>query len=361
LDPIDSSTDYGSAGRLKSFVMMGDLGAFPSDPGAEFMRTYNGLKVVAHEVAHRWLSFPLLQEGKFRTMSLLHETDQAHWSYFFNADASIMEGNQIVDRGATLGSQRFVTSEVTDRLSSLDRYLMGFEDPLHVPDMFYVKNPAGTIRTSNSLPSHVPSAFGGTRWDFTINDIITANGPRVPSFYQSSKVHRLGFILVTKPGQVVNDQVAKLQKLHDAFLPYFNQATQGQAWVASNLQQAAGTTSDRIYFPYFEGDGSRYTGIAVANWGATPADIRFRSFDNTGVEISTPAAVLNPRMITIPPGAQIAMLAEQIHNLSFTEPRNAWVQAETSSSQVTGFFLTGDVNQTFLNGAVAGNASFTNL
>jgi hypothetical protein len=47
------------------------------------------------------------------------------------------------------------------------------------------------------------------------------------------------------------------------------------------------------------------------------------------------------------------MLAEQIHGLSPGGPRNGWIQAESSSSQVAGFFLEGDVNLAFLDGAPA--------
>jgi hypothetical protein len=359
LELVDNSIDYGSGGRLKSFVLMGDVGQFPSDPNVEFMRTYSSLAVIAHEVAHRWLAFPYLREERFSTESLLHSTDLAHWSFFFNADASLMEGNQILDRGAGLGSQRFVTSEVTNRLSSLDLYLMGFEDPNNVPPMFYVKNPTGTTRTSNSLPLHNPTVFGGTRWDFTVNDIVTANGPRVPSVFKSQKVHRLGFILVTRPGEAVAEKVSKLQAFHDAFVPYFNQLTKGEAWAVTNLQTALGTTPSRIYFPSFEGDSTSYTGIALANWGSAPADVLFTFFDNAGNEVSLPSGILNPRMITIPAGSQIAMLAEQIHGLSPGDPRNGWIRAESSSSLVAGFFLEGDVNLDFLDGASAGDQTST--
>jgi hypothetical protein len=64
-------------------------------------------------------------------------------------------------------------------------------------------------------------------------------------------------------------------------------------------------------------------------------------------------------MITIPPGSQIAMLAEQIHGLSPGDPRNGWIRAESSSSLVSGFFLEGDVNLAFLDGASAGDQTST--
>ncbi len=362
---FDDSGDYGSGGRLKSFVMMGGLGEFPSDPKQTFMRTYNSLEVVTHEVAHRWLAFPLLREGGIDTLSLLHTTDQAHWSFFFNADASLMEGNQIVDRGQGQGSQRFITSEVTDRFSALDRYLMGFLGANDVPPMFYVKNPVSVVppRSSTSLPSFQPTVFDGTRWDFALDDLIAANGPRVPSVYQSQKVHRLAFILVSdsqRQHPATQEQIAMLQSLHDAWVPYFNELTGGQAWAVTNPQSSPATTPSTTYFPFFAGDSTRYTGIALANWGPTPTDVLFRAYDNSGDPMSTPGDIINPRMITIPPGGQVAIMGEQIHGLALDgPPRNGWIQAEAGSSQVTGFFLEGDIKENYLDGAVAGDKTST--
>jgi hypothetical protein len=66
-------------------------------------------------------------------------------------------------------------------------------------------------------------------------------------------------------------------------------------------------------------------------------------------------------MVTIGPGKQVAMLAEQILGLSFSDPRNGWIQAQSTSSQVSGFFLDGDLDQNLLDGAVAGNQTYTEL
>jgi len=129
-----------------------------------------------------------------------------------------------------------------------------------------VKNPTGTSRNSNSLPSHAAAVFGGTRYDFTVDDIIAANGPRLPSYDQSQKAHRIAFVLVIKPGASATDQASKLQGLHNAWVPYFNQLTGGEAWVATNLQSEPSTSASKIYFPYYEGNISRYTGFAIANW-----------------------------------------------------------------------------------------------
>jgi hypothetical protein len=365
LGAIDYTQSFGSNGRLRSFVLMGSLDGlnrFPPDPTQKFFRTYNTLEVVAHEVAHRWLAHPLLQDGTTDPLALLHATDRAHWSFFFNADGSVMEGNKLVDQGEGRGDQRFVTGDPTNKYSDFDRYLMGFGTKESVPAMFFVQDPTGTTRRSDSLPSASVVSFGGTRRDFTIDNIISANGPRIPSALQSPKVYRQAFILLTRPGQqATSDQIQKLQRIRNAFVSYFNQQTGGVGYSVTSLQNTPGTTPARVYFPYFQGNGSRYTGIAVANWGATPADVEFRAYSNSGSLISSPANIINPRMITIPAGAQIALLAEQIHGLSLDDPRSGWIQARSSSSDVTGFFLDGDVSQNFLDGAVASNQVHKNL
>jgi hypothetical protein len=52
------------------------------------------------------------------------------------------------------------------------------------------------------------------------------------------------------------------------------------------------------------------------------------------------------------------MLAEQIHGLSLDDVRNSWIQARSSSSQVTGLFLEGDIDSSALDGAVVGGQTY---
>jgi hypothetical protein len=365
---IDYSKSYGSNGRLRSFVLMGSLdgtGRFPEDPTQSNMfRTYSTLQVLAHEVAHRWLAYPQIQTDTSSPNAIIHRSDKAHWSFFFNANASVMEGNDIEDRGADRGNDRFRTAAATNKYSDLDRYLMGYSAPEEVPPMFFVDSPTGTYYAPDQVPTTgtIGTLFGGIRRDFTLDHLIAANGTRTPTVYQSPKVFRQAFILVSRAGQAATQaQIAKLQRIRDAWVPYFNQQTRGRGYAATNLQSTPGTTSQRINFPFFQGDRERYTGIAVANWGNTAADLRFQAYDNSGRPLASPAEIINPRMITIAPGAQVAMLAEQIHGLSLDNTRNGWIQVDSSSSQVSGFFLDGNVAQTVLDGAVAGQPAATTL
>jgi hypothetical protein len=351
----DASADFGSNGRLRSFLNMGTLsgpGRYPADPNQIFLGTNNTITIMGQESGHRWLAFTPFQDGSVPSYSILGR-DNAHWSFFFDSDGSVMEGNDIEDRGPGLGNQEFKTVGATYTYSRLDQYIMGLLGKEDVSPMMLVENKYGTVLIASS-PPEVGVTFGGNRRDITIDSIIAANGTRVPSVYQSPKVFRQAFVLLSKSGlPATQDQIAKVQRIRDEWVKFFNAQTGGRGWVVTDLQDSPRTTPSRILIPYFQGNSQRFTGVAVANWGTAPADITFTAYGNDGKPLATPSNIINPRVITIAPSAQIAMLAEQIHGLSLQDARNGWIQANSTSSQVTGFFLDGDVSQTLLDGAVA--------
>ncbi len=354
--PIEDYTaEYGSNGQLRSLLNMGTLtgpGRYPDDPNQVFLGTNSTLGIMGQESGHRWLAFTPFQDGSQRSYAILGR-DLAHWSFFFDSDGSVMEGNDIEDRGAELGIQRFKTVGATYTFSLLDRYIMGLVGSDEVPKMFLVENTYGTLKRASSNPQ-VGVLFGGARKEIGIESIIAANGVREPSAYAAPKVFRQAFILLSRRGQPAqDDQIRKVQRIRDAWVEFFNKQTGGRGWIVTDLQRTPGTTSSRILIPYFQGNRERYTGIALANWGSTPADVRFTAYDNSGNPLRAPTNIINPRIITIPPLSQIALLAEQIHGLSLEDARNGWIEAESTGSQVTGFFLDGDVSQTLLDGAVA--------
>jgi len=359
----DYSSFYGSNGKLSSFLNMGSLsgvGRYPDDPNRIFLGTNSTMGIMGQEAGHRWLVFTPFRDGTTNSVSILGR-DRAHWSFFFNSNASVMEGNEIKDYGSDQGNMRFTTVGATSTYSMLDRYIMGLVGKNEVPSSFVVENPFGTLRTPSSSPA-VGVSFGGNRKDVTVDAIIAANGPRIPSVLQAQKVFRQAFILLTRKGQTATpEQIQKVQRIRDTWVTFFNEQTGKQGWVVTDLQTTPGTTPSKIFFPYFRGNSKRFTGIAVANWGSTPADVLFQSLNNNGDLTSVPANIINPRMITIPPRAQVALLAEQIHGLSLDDPRDGWIKADSSSSQVTGFFLDGDVDQTSLDGAVAGAQTSSSL
>jgi len=70
-------------------------------------------------------------------MKQLLGRDQAHWSFFLDSDASVMEGNDIEDKGGG----RFETVGIAHGFSALDQYGMGLRAAAEVPPFFYVEAP----------------------------------------------------------------------------------------------------------------------------------------------------------------------------------------------------------------------------
>ena len=177
LTQFDASRDFGSAGRLRSFTVMDWIGKYPEDPLQTFLGENNTVSVLGQEVGHRWLAFLEFRDHTGARSEALLGRDQAHWSFFFDSDASVMEGNDIED----LGGGSFRTTAAVQRYSRLDQYAMGLVSASQVPTFFYVDNPTNVAggRQADSAP-RVGVTFNGTRRDVLIEDIIAINGPRVP-------------------------------------------------------------------------------------------------------------------------------------------------------------------------------------
>jgi hypothetical protein len=228
----DVSRSLGSGGRLRSLVVMDWLGKYPEDPAQKFLGENSTLSVLGQEVGHRWLAYFEFRDRTGARSEALLGRDTAHWSFFFDSDASVMEGNDIEDQG---GGQ-FRTVDAVKRFSRLDQYAMGLVAASGVPPFFYVESPQGTTRTSESAPS-IGVAFTGTRRDVLIEDVIAIHGPRTPSVNDSARVHRQAFIYVVSAGRSTDPgQVAKLDRIRTAWDAFFLQATEGRMTSITRLR-----------------------------------------------------------------------------------------------------------------------------
>jgi hypothetical protein len=217
---FDSASDYGSAGRLESFVMMDDLGKYPADLNRRFLGADTALSVLAHEVGHRWLADALFKDGDRSSDDLLGR-DGVHWNFFMNSEGSFLEGNQIQD----LGAGRFQTTAAAVRYSPLDQYLMGLRASSEVPAFFYVKDPSGTTDTSKGRDPQVGVTFSGTRRDVSVGDVIAALGPRSPAVGAARTSIRQAFVLVGVGAAPTDADVAKLEATRSAFIPFYSAGT----------------------------------------------------------------------------------------------------------------------------------------
>src|SRR5438045_8981499 len=99
-----------------------------------------------------------------------------HWSFLFNSEASLLEGERIADLGVN-ASPRFLTADETQGYSPLDQYLMGFRPPGEVPEtLFAVIDPTPKYSPLQHPAKNV--TFDGTPVGIGLNDLIAAMGRR---------------------------------------------------------------------------------------------------------------------------------------------------------------------------------------
>lgn len=232
-DVFDSSSDFGSDGRLRSLVLMDALSKYPSNPTQRFLGEDSTLSLLGHETGHRWLAQLRFRDADGERSGELLGRDQAHWSFFFDSDASFMEGNDIED----LGGGAFRTAGAVRRYSLLDQYAMGLVAPSQVPPFFYVEAP------TNVVPDHdhedAPDTgvtFNGTRREVRIDDVIDVMGRREPASGSSPRVHRQAFIYVVSNGRTLDEaQVEKLDRIRRDWPPFFRSATNSRMTLETSL------------------------------------------------------------------------------------------------------------------------------
>jgi hypothetical protein len=233
IDQFDAASDFGSAGRLRSLVVMDALTKYPDSPTETVLGANNTLSVLGQEAGHRWLAFLRFRDVNNATSSALLGRDQAHWSFFMDSDASVMEGNDIED----LGGGAFKTTDAVRRYSLLDQYAMGLVSASQVPNFFYVESPVNVqpSRQAGDEPE-IGVTFNGTRRDVSIQDVIEVMGARSPSASNSSKVLRQAFIYAVSAGASVDSgQVSKMDAIRRAWVTFFSQATSGRMRADTSL------------------------------------------------------------------------------------------------------------------------------
>ena len=233
-ETFDFSRTFSSAGRLSSLVQMDALSKYPDDPATRFLGENSTLSVMGQEVGHRWLAYLRFSDHNRQPSEALLGRDSAHWSFFFDSDASVMEGNRIQD----LGGGSFRTVAAVEKYSLLDQYAMGLVRDSDVPKMFYVESPVNTTATADSAP-RAGVTFSGTRREVLINDVIEVMGTRSPSAASSPKVFRQAFVyLVSRNRTADPTAVAKIDRIRRAWEPFYAQATGNRGTADTRLQQS---------------------------------------------------------------------------------------------------------------------------
>ena len=234
---FDHTTEYGSQGRLRSFLTMKNLKVWEDDPLENtFGPATSTLSVLTHEFGHTWLAFI--------DPPVLLTRDRAHWNFFLHTSGSLLGGNDIQDNGD--GS--FITLAPKNIYSPLDLYLMGLLKPEDVPPTFLVTEPhdldlpppydqqtitADQLQGTYSLGD---VGFRGDKQEVRIEDIIAVNGMRIPDAESSQKDFRTAFILLAMGEEgPTPDEIEKVETVRLYWAPFFHRAANNLATVTSTL------------------------------------------------------------------------------------------------------------------------------
>src|ERR1700730_14758253 len=240
---LDITQLFGSKSKLQGYIDMAALTRYTTDPSDPNFETVLG--TLSHEVLHRWAAFVHFKQADGTLSDALIGHQGAHWSYLLNSSASVEYGADWKDNGD--GS--FTAVGIRKFYSPLDLYLAGFYKPEEVPPFFLIDNAA---IDKTQLPQENVTVTGAKR-AITVNDIIAAEGPRIPAADQAQKEYRLGFILLTGPGKPVSDaQVTAVNNVRNAFMTRFSILTGGRG-VAHVFPEAMPTAAAGTPTQLYEG------------------------------------------------------------------------------------------------------------
>jgi uncharacterized protein (TIGR03437 family) len=233
--PSDTGQQYGSPHRLQSVLNMGPLTQYPSNLDANVgsrgrITGDSAMTILGHEAGHLFLAFASVRNPQIPDDRPMLKPDGVHWSFNFNSEASLLEGNRIRDDG----NGNFFTTATVEGYSLLDQYLMGFVPPGQVPPTFYVANsssPATRFSQANQ-------PLTGTKRDVHIEEIVQAEGRRAPDPDVSQRHFRFAFILVIDPQRPPSDaDMQTLETFRSRFPEYYSRYTSGLAIAETTLRR----------------------------------------------------------------------------------------------------------------------------
>jgi hypothetical protein len=201
------------------------------------MRPYNyAMSQIGHELGHRW--------GASASAKINGETiplGPVHWARGLQApvafpyqrptEASAMGGSVWQDNFdgtfTQLDDDYYVPAT---GYSYLDLYLMGFISAAEVPDFFMLKNLVPAGKDTNGHP-----IFKAERTKVTIQDVIAAEGPRLPDVDHSQRNFNTGIVVVVEHGHAPShDLIERANAIGHQWIDYWETTTGHRASMTTN-------------------------------------------------------------------------------------------------------------------------------
>ncbi|MEW6108581.1 MAG: carboxypeptidase regulatory-like domain-containing protein [Nitrospirota bacterium] len=301
----DDSASYGSNSVLQGIIDMGNLsnlGINPADP--KFEETLTNL---SHEQMHRWGASVKFRDLNNNISSALIGKDGAHWSYLLDTDGSVLYGNDWKDNG----DGTYASISASKYYSSLDLYLMGFYDRTQVPQMLLIDN--STVDPTK-LPEAGATIMGTARY-ITIDDIIAAEGERIPNASNSQKTFKTAFIFITRLDTFTGNEINNIENMRNAWAGRFASLTNGKGTIMDVIPNITITIQSPTNGQTINGTDVMVKGVVINNTGK-----------ETGVTVNgMPATVYGNQFI-----ANNVSLTEGSNTITVTATDTAGNTATTS-------------------------------
>jgi hypothetical protein len=234
LDIFDNSALYGSNGILESRCNMNRLGVWPTNPESRLLGQGNNfLTIMGQEAGHRWGAFVNFLDATGNVSNLILGRADAHWSYYVDVDHSSLEGGN----WEHVFQDLFTTPTRIDFFGDIDEYTMGLRTPEEVKETFYVSSPTNDLpqNRAQGTPNQGAEATGRAV-TVTIDDIIGAEGPRIPAEPDEEKDLRQAFILIVQNGTTPTQaQLDKIVRFRQAWEDYFEVSVDGRLTVNTSI------------------------------------------------------------------------------------------------------------------------------
>ncbi len=225
---FDFSSFFGSNGVLESQCNMNQIDVWPTNPEERFFSPGNNnfLTIMGQETGHRWGAFVNFVDTNGDTSNLILGRGDAHWSYYFDSDHSSLEGgNWEFDSG-----NLYRTLTDVDFFSELDEYLLGLRRPEEVSPSFFLSSFSNNSQSNRDQGTPLKNATAtGTAVEVTIENIIAAEGPRIPAEQDAPKDLRQAFILIIKNGNTPSQaDLGKIENFRRTWEDYFERSVDGR-------------------------------------------------------------------------------------------------------------------------------------
>lgn len=249
--------------RLAGVAFLNDLPYWLSEQD-EFRTAF------LHEIGHRFLA-RVHAEVDGRDVNLTGR-EGGHWSYFLETESSPLEGNHFTGDGPFTTA----TEQYPSQYSPLDLYLMGALPAEEVGALRLLEGAdssgafdcRGLPLGASSAPQYCePRTFSGSWLEFSVDDVVMAEGPRVPAFDEAPRALDVAFVLFDdESGAFDRASCDELSRLTAERVGDFSAATRGVLELVHLTDEGTSCSGLEFAIPEETGGCSLATPRSVRGW-----------------------------------------------------------------------------------------------